>query len=93
MKHIAMSAIIALFLTAAPVAAQTIRVAPETEVARESDPWRFSEPHLAIHPANPNRLLAGVFITWVQGALEETRKHQRCAAFTPRDGGATLPTK
>src|SRR6266852_5837707 len=42
MKHATIAALLALLIIAAPVAAQTIRVAPATEVARETDPKRFS---------------------------------------------------
>jgi hypothetical protein len=69
--------------------AQRIRVATPTEAAREIEPRRFSEPHLAIHPRNPNQLLAGTFIDRLEGTLEEMRAAQRCAALTSRDGGAT----
>jgi hypothetical protein len=61
-----------LVLTGASAAAQTIRIAPATEVAREADPRRFTEPHLAIHPTDPRHLLAAVFIGWVQGSLAES---------------------
>ena len=41
--------------------AQSIRVATPTEVVRETDPRRFSEPHLAVYPTDPNRFLAAAF--------------------------------
>ena len=88
MKHTTIAALVAVLIIAAQVPAQTIHIAPAAEVARETDPKRFSEPHLAIHPANPNHLLAGVSISWVQDTLEEIRAHG-CAAFVSRDGGAT----
>jgi len=69
--------------------AQSVQVGPITEVARETDPRRFSEPHLAIHPSNPQHVLAGVFIATVQGTFREYVLKQRCAAFVSRDGGAT----
>jgi hypothetical protein len=78
-----------LVLTGASAAAQTIRIAPATEVAREADPRRFTEPHLAIHPTDPSHLLAAVFIGWVQGSVAESFERQRCATFVSRDGGAT----
>jgi hypothetical protein len=89
MKCAALALFIASFIIVVPVPAQTIRVAPATELARETDPKRFSEPHLAIDPANPNHLFAGVFISWVQGTLEEMQAHQRCASFVSCDRGAT----
>jgi len=89
MKHCALAALVAVFIVVVTAPAQVIQVAPATEVARETDPKRFSEPHLAIHPTNSKHLLAAVFISWVQGALEEIRAHERCAAFVSLDGGAT----
>jgi hypothetical protein len=73
----------------APIAAQSIRVAPSTEVARETDPRRFTEPHLAINPTNPNQLLAAAFIERLEGTTQERHAAERCATFTSRDGGAT----
>jgi hypothetical protein len=74
---------------AGPVAAQTIRVAPATEVARETDPRRFSEPHLAIHPGDPRHLLATAFVLPLSGTLDEMRAAKRCATFVSRDSGQT----
>jgi BNR repeat protein len=75
-------------LAAAGADAQTIRVAPPTEVARESDPHRFSEPHLAIHPANPDHLLAGVMVkSTMAGPLQEQLAASRCATFVSHDAG------
>jgi len=66
---------------------QSVQVGPVTEVARETDPRRFSEPHLAIHPSNPRHLLAAAFIASLQGTFQEYVLKQRCAAFVSRDGG------
>jgi len=73
----------------APLRAQNIRVGLPTEVARETDPQRFSEPHLAVNAANPNQLLAAVFIERLAGTLKEMQAAERCTTFTSRDGGAT----
>jgi hypothetical protein len=89
LRGLTVAAVMALVSAAAPVSAQGIRLAAPVEVARESDPRRFSEPHLAIHPADPKHLLAGVIVSWVQGTFEEMQSHQHCAAFVSRDGGAT----
>ncbi len=87
--HRLVVAVLLAWLGAGPAVAQGIRSAPPTEVASETDPRRFSEPHLAIHPADPKQLLAGVIISWVHGPFEETQTRQRCAAFVSRDGGGT----
>ena len=59
------------------------------EAARETEPRRFSEPHLAVHPADPSRLLVGVFILASAGTTEEQHAGQRCATFASRDAGRT----
>jgi hypothetical protein len=69
-----------------PAAAQTIRVAPATVVARETDPRRFSEPHLALHPSNPGHLLAA---TWSGLTTAEPDSARRCSSFVSRDYGVT----
>jgi hypothetical protein len=82
-------AVCASLVLSAPAAAQLIHVGPVTEVARETDPRRFTEPHLAIHSGNPNHLLA---TTWTAPLLEsvpETQAGERCSTFVSRDSGAT----
>ncbi|HJU75444.1 MAG TPA: sialidase family protein [Gemmatimonadaceae bacterium] len=69
--------------------AQSIQIAPITEVAREAEPRRFFEPHLASHPSNPQHLLAGAMIASLHGTFQESVARQRCAAFHSRDGGVT----
>jgi hypothetical protein len=66
---------------------QAIRVATPTEVARETDPRRFSEPHLAIHPGDPNRFLATAFSKPLSESMADMRAGSRCSAFTSSDGG------
>ena len=83
----ALSAALAALATTA--AAQAIRIEPATEVARETDPRRLSEPHLAIHPADPDRLLAAAFITPLSENVPEMLAGARCATFASRDGGRT----
>jgi hypothetical protein len=82
-------AALALFAAARLASAHAIRVAPPTEVAREADPRRFSEPHLAIHPADPMRLLATAFSTALAEAVPEMQASEHCSTFASRDGGAT----
>ena len=67
---------------------ETIGVAAPTEVARETDPARFSEPHLAVDPSNPDRLLAAVIVPLtMNGPLQQQLRAGRCAVFASRDGG------
>jgi hypothetical protein len=81
------AALVLACLIALPAGAQTIGIAAPIEVGREIDPRRFAEPHLAVHPTNPDHLLAGVFVLWVQGTREEMGANQRCASFVSRDKG------
>jgi hypothetical protein len=71
---------------AGPASAQTIRVAPATEVAREADPRRFAEPHLAVHPARPGHLLAAA---WSALTTDDPDQARRCSSFVSRDNGTT----
>src|SRR5690242_17541755 len=86
MKHIAIAAIFVSLIFATPAIAQTIRIAPATEVARETDPWRFSEPHLAIDPRNPNHLLAAV---WTASTSQDENPPRRCVSFVSQNGAVT----
>jgi hypothetical protein len=87
MRH-AVSCLTLVLSAAIAGGAQTIRVAAPTEVARETDPRRFTEPHLAIDPSNPDRLLAAVIVpSTMTGPLQEQLRAARCAAFASRDGG------
>jgi hypothetical protein len=72
---------------AAPAAAQVIRVDPPTEVFRDADPQRWSEPHLAIDPNDPDRLLATAFVTPLSDNVPEMLTGERCATFASRDAG------
>jgi len=66
---------------------ETIRVAPATEIAREADPRRFTEPHLAVHPSDGNRLLVAAFSSVLGESLPDIYRSQYCSAFASRDGG------
>jgi BNR repeat protein len=84
------AALLVLSLVAAgDVRAQTIRVGAVTEVARETDPRRFSEPHLAVHPANPRHLLATAWHASLSDSSAAVHQSQRCSSFVSRDAGAT----
>jgi BNR repeat-like domain len=82
-------AMVVIALAGTPAGAQTIRVAPVTEIARETEPHRFSEPHLAVQPGDPNHLLAAAFIIPASGNTETIHAGERCATFASRDGGST----
>jgi len=77
--------------TAVPavVDAQAVRVAPLTEIAREEEPRRFTEPHLAVQPDNSDRLLASGFVITARGTNGEVHTAQHCVTFASRDGGST----
>src|SRR5947209_4046714 len=82
----AIAGLITSFIIVVSVPAQTIRVAPATEVAREIEPTRFSEPHLAIDPSNPNHLLAAV---WTASTSQDENQPRRCVSFESQNGGVT----
>jgi hypothetical protein len=63
-----------------------LQVGAAVTVARETDPRRFSEPHLAIHPGNPNQFLAAV---WTAATWQDQNQARRCASFVSIDAGAT----
>src|SRR6059058_603760 len=69
--------------------AQSIRVATPTEVVRETDPRRFSEPHLAVHPTDPNRFLAAAFSKPLSESVPEMHAGSRCSTFVSSDGART----
>jgi len=69
---------------AATAQAQT-SLAPTVIVAREREPRRFSEPHLVVHPANPNHLLA---VAWSALTSDEPEV-LRCHSFVSTDSGTT----
>lgn len=80
---------IALAASGSIAQAQTIGVGEIVTVARETDPRRFSEPHLAVHPGNPNHFLAASFIGWTTGTPQEESERQRCSTFVSSNGGVT----
>jgi hypothetical protein len=80
---------IAVAACSAAAQAQTIRVGDIVTVARETNPRRMSEPHLAIDPGNPAHLLATAFVAWTSGTPQEMSASQRCATFVSMNGGST----
>jgi hypothetical protein len=69
--------------------AQSIHIATPTEVVRETDPRRFSEPHLAVHPTDPNRFLAAAFSQPLSESVPEMHAGGRCSTFVSSDGART----
>lgn len=79
-------ALIVLMVAASVGHAQRIRIGEIVTVATESDPRRFSEPHLAIHPANPNHFLAAA---WTASTTRADTQARRCAVFVSENLGLT----
>jgi BNR repeat-like domain/BNR/Asp-box repeat len=70
--------------------AQTVHIAPISTVTEETEPRRFTEPHLAIHPANPNHLLAAAWSAPLsEPPSPKDAGAERCSSFVSHDGGAT----
>src|SRR5438270_170651 len=55
-------------------------------VARESEPRRFAEPHLVVHPGKASHLLA---VAWSALTSEPEEQARRCHSFVSTDSGAT----
>jgi hypothetical protein len=85
MRHV----ILWLVLVGASVStlrAQVLQVGEVVVVAGETEPRRFSEPHLAIDPRNANHFLAAV---WTGSTSEDDNQARRCISFVSEDGGVT----
>jgi len=83
MRH----AILSLVLACASVStllAQVLRVEEAVVVAKETDPRRFSEPHLAIDPRNANHFLAAV---WTASTSQDENQARHCVSFVSDNGG------
>jgi hypothetical protein len=66
--------------------AQEIRVAENVRVARGPETRPLVEPHLAVHPTNPNHLLAAAIVGDTAEAFSDK---QTCSSFLSIDGGRT----
>jgi hypothetical protein len=66
--------------------AQEIRVAENVRVARGPETRPLVEPHLAVHPTNPNHLLAAAIVGDTAEAFSDK---QTCSSFLSTDGGRT----
>ncbi len=71
------------------VDAQAIQVSAVAEVAHETEPRRFTEPHLAVQPGNPDHLLASASIIPAAGTTKEINAPEHCVSLASRDGGKT----
>jgi hypothetical protein len=70
--------------------AQSIQVMPSTQVAVAQAAHPIIEPHLAIDPTHPNRLLAIAYLQATPGLkFPAGQEDQTCAAFSSADSGAT----
>jgi hypothetical protein len=66
--------------------AQVLQVGEVVVLAGETEPRRFSEPHLAIDPRNANHFLAAV---WTATTSEDEHQSRRCVSFVSENGGTT----
>jgi BNR repeat protein len=69
--------------------AQAIRVNQSEVVISVPTPGLLVEPHLAVHPSNPDHLLGAVMITDTNGTFQERDTRLTCAAVFSLDGGKT----
>jgi photosystem II stability/assembly factor-like uncharacterized protein len=69
--------------------AQSIHVDQSAVVVSVPAPGLLVEPHLAMHPTDPNHLLGAVMITDTNGTFQERDARVTCAAVLSLDGGKT----
>ncbi len=76
------------FVHVAP--AQSVKVSPSTLVAVSPPDHAITEPHLAIDPSHPERLVGAVYQASKPGLrFPAGQDEQTCAAFVSGDSGAT----
>src|SRR5947207_15676351 len=81
--------LILVLLGGASLSAQSITVAPSTLVATASAEHPIVEPHLAVDPMHPDRLLAAAFARAnPRLKFPDGQDNQSCAAFLSLDSGA-----
>jgi hypothetical protein len=85
MRRVILSAVL-VGTSVSTLDAQTLQVGETVTVARETEPRRFSEPHLAIHPGNAGHFLAAV---WTAATWQDENQARRCISFVSVNGGAT----
>src|SRR5438046_5071609 len=82
--------LILVLLGGAPLSAQSIKVASSALVATASAEHPIVEPHLAVDPMHPDRLLAAAFARAnPRLKFPEGQDNQVCAAFLSLDSGAS----
>ena len=70
--------------------AQSVKVSPSTLVAVSSPEHAITEPHLAIDPTHPERLIGAVYQASKPGLrFPAGQDEQTCAAFVSGDSGTT----
>lgn len=86
--------LLALVAMAPALPAQSLRVTSRLLSLPELSTRPLGEPHLAIHPSNPNHLLGAAMVHDPTGVMStaEGRRTLRCAAFVSTDGGTTWAT-
>lgn len=82
-------AFIAVLTCVAPLAAQEIVLSNSTHVNAGLDGNPLVEPHLAVHPGNPEHLLAAVMVSVPEEELAELRAGITCSALLSLDAGET----
>jgi hypothetical protein len=81
--------LIALLFLVSPLAAQQIVLGNATPVDAGLDGRPLVEPHLAVHPGNPEHLLAAVMVSVPAEELAEIRARITCSALLSLDAGET----
>jgi hypothetical protein len=79
--------LVAQGLCVARLPAQSIRVGENVPVAIGLERRPLFEPHLAIHPGNPNHLLGAAIVSGVGPSRQERLRRNACATFVSLDGG------
>ena len=69
------------------VQAQGIRLGEPSVVARAAGRHFLTEPSLAVHPGDPNHLLAVAIVEVADSSFEDRVRQQTCASFVSLDGG------
>jgi hypothetical protein len=76
-------------LPSSAVGAQEIRLGERTVVARAPAGWALAEPHLAIDPRRPDRLLGVTIVSPAAGPFAEITPRATCRVVLSEDAGRT----
>jgi hypothetical protein len=80
----------ASFVGQRALGAQDVRIGEVRVVARSTPDHPLYEPYVAIHPANPRRLVVAAIVSGpARGTFNERMRQQSCAAFVSDDTGRT----